>query len=268
MNTKDYIESGILDAYALGALPPEEAAAVEQAVSRYPELAAELAAIQATVSQMAGSAAVPPPPHMQQQIWNAIQAADAPHVTTRQIPLPPPATREGLTWGRAAVWAALIGSTVLNVLLINNSNRMKGEQTAMRTEVGELKQAQQQLAAEMDDYRKAQKMMADTATQTVVMHTVVQGHPMAATVYWSKQNGAAWVAMNALPVPPKGKQYQLWVIQNGKPVSMGVLPGYMASTPGVKLVDMQVMNAEAFAISLEKEGGNATPTEVYVLGKA
>jgi anti-sigma-K factor RskA len=91
---------------------------------------------------------------------------------------------------------------------------------------------------------------------------------MAATVYWSKGDGAAYVAMNALPKPPQGKQYQLWVIQNGKPVSMGVLPDDMANTPGMQKVNMAVMSADAFAISLEIAGGSPSPTEVYVVGKA
>ena len=111
-------------------------------------------------------------------------------------------------------------------------------------------------------------MMADTGTQTIVMHTMLPGHAMAATLYWSKSNGNAYVSMDGLPQAPKGMQYQLWVIQGGKPVSMGVLPNDMANTPAMQKVAMQVTDGQAFAISLEKEGGNPTPTTVYVLGKA
>ena len=131
-----------------------------------------------------------------------------------------------------------------------------------------LQTQQQQLASELNDYKSSKAMMADTAIQTVVMHTVVTGHPMAATLYWSKGNGDAYVAMDALPRPPEGMQYQLWVIQNGKPVSMGTLPNNMANTPVMQKVNMQVTSADAFAISLEKRGGNASPTTVYVMGKA
>jgi anti-sigma-K factor RskA len=49
---------------------------------------------------------------------------------------------------------------------------------------------------------------------------------------------------------------------------MGMLPNTMANTPAMQKVSMQVTDGEAFAISLEKEGGNPTPTTVYVLGKA
>jgi len=42
----------------------------------------------------------------------------------------------------------------------------------------------------------------------------------------------------------------------------------MADSPVMEKVNMTVTEGDAFAISLEKRGGNPTPTTVYVLGKA
>ena len=278
MNTQEYIDSGILEAYALGSLSAGEAAGVEANIARYPELAAELRAIEDAMEQMAFKMAKQPPAALQDKIWDSIQQASAlqPHANgTEEKPRPTSTTipfhpeyRKAPTWRYAALWAAIIGSTVLNVVLFTQSKNERTERVALNEQMAKLRADQQQLASTLGQYHKAKDMMADTAMQTIVMHTVVQGHPMAATVYWSKANGAAYVAMNALPKPAPGMQYQMWVIQNGKPVSMGVLPADMANTPDMQKIDMSVMNAEAFAISLEKEGGNPTPTTVYVVGKA
>ena len=46
MDTEAYIGSGNLEAYALGALSPEERLSVEAGIARHPELAAALAAIE------------------------------------------------------------------------------------------------------------------------------------------------------------------------------------------------------------------------------
>jgi len=266
----------MLDAYALGALSQEEAAAVEAAIVLHPELAAELRSVQDAMEQFAATAAKQPPAHLQHKIWNAVQAAappadayatDAAASRSAQVPFRPSHTGSA-SWRWAALWAALIGSTVLNIVLFSNGNRVREQQLALNAEVKAMQAQQQSLAAVVADYSKARDMMADTAMQTIIMHTVVKGHPMAATVYWSKASGATYVAMNALPAPPQGMQYQMWVIKGGQPISMGMLPGHMANTPGMQKVDMSVTDAEAFAISLEKEGGNPTPTEVYVLGKA
>ena len=70
-----------------------------------------------------------------------------------------------------------------------------------------------------------------------------------------------------MPMPEKGKQYQLWVIQDGKPVSMGVIDNNLVANAGMMYkIPMQVKGGQAFAISLEKEGGNPTPTEVMAVG--
>lgn len=277
MNIKEYIESGILEAYALGSLSEGEAAEVTANIARYPELAAELRAIEEAMEQMAMQTAVRPPAALQDKIWDSLEAPAATpqangteekaRATGTTIPFHPE-YRKAPTWRYAAMWAALLGSTVLNVVLFTQGNKERTDRVAMNQQIDTLRANQKQLALALQEHDKARDMMADTAMQTIVMHTVVKGHPMAATVYWSKGNGTAYVAMNALPKPPQGMQYQMWVIQNGKPVSMGVLPTDMANTPGMQKVDMAVMSAEAFAISLEKEGGNPTPTDVYVMGKA
>jgi anti-sigma factor RsiW len=48
VNIKDYISSGILEAYVLGELPEQERAEVERNLSLYPELKKELAQVEAT----------------------------------------------------------------------------------------------------------------------------------------------------------------------------------------------------------------------------
>ena len=84
-------------------------------------------------------------------------------------------------------------------------------------------------------------------------------------VFWSKEKGDTYLSLVNMPMPPQGKQYQLWVIQDGKPVDMGMIPNDMVYG-GMQKIDKSILKGQAFAISLEKEGGNPTPTEVMVVG--
>ncbi len=269
MDIKAYIESGILEAFVLGALTPPEMNEVRANIALYPELAAEVRLIEDAMTGFARAHAVEPPAAMQEQIWNAINTASAPaaQVAPKVIPLQP-GDRKPQQWKYAAMIALLVGSLALNFVLWQQGNTEKEARVALDTKMEQLQSEQKLLTAQVDNYRKTKEMMADTGMQTIVMHTVVPGHPMAATLFWSKAKGDAYVAMNALPEPPKGMQYQLWVIQGGKPVSMGTLPSNMANSAEMQKVNMQVTTGDAFAISLEKEGGNPTPTTVYVVGKA
>ena len=276
MDIREYIESGTLEAFVLGALSAEEAARVQADIAMYPELAAEVAAIETAMHEFALHEALTPPGNMEDKIWNAIQASqpDAHDETSGHRSIPT-AGRINFTpqyktrWNQAAVWALLVGSVALNTIFWFQNSRQKEAFEQQTARIDRLSNDQKNLQALLAEYHKNKDMMADTAMQTIVMRTAQKGHPMAATLYWSKDKGEAYVSMDALPEPPKGMQYQLWVMQNGKPVDMGILPLDMASTPAIKKVDMRVASGEAFAISLEKEGGSPTPTmqNIYVMGK-
>lgn len=275
MNTAEYIASGILEAYVMGALPPEEMTEVAANVAQYPELAAEVVAIE---SALLKHAAEPLPAGFEDKIWGAIESTRANAGLTESSTNSPtgrtinfqPEYRKSSQWQLAAAVAALVGSAALNVYLWNEGGKNTAESAALASRMDSLAQQQKQLALQVDKYQKAKEMMADTAMQTIVMHTVVKGHPMAATVYWSKEKSEAYVSVDGLPAPPPGMQYQLWVMMDGKPVDMGVLPNDMANTPAIMKVGKPVTGGQAFAISLEKSGGSPTPTmeNIYVMGKA
>lgn len=276
MNIKEYIESGILEAYVLDALTPEERQEVAMNIATYPELADEVKGIEEGMLSFAKAGAQEPPFYLKEQVWDAIvQENSKLQVPAQQKenasnvrPLPAQPVQRS-SWQRAAIWAAFLVSALTNFILLSQRNKIKEEQVAMQSRMDSLNQQQQILAQTISGYSKEREMLADTSMQAVVMKTMQPGHPMAATVYWSKGKGDAYLAIQKLPMPPTGKQYQMWVIQDGKPVSMGVIANDMVEKGMVTKLPMQVTSGQAFAISLEKEGGTSTPTmeQVQVMGK-
>lgn len=268
MNIKEYIESGVLEAYVLGALPEHEHAEVAANIAMYPELASEVASIEAAMQQFAEASAVQPPAFMQEKIWNAIeeQAPAKSNGSSKTIQFTPDYRRPA-QWQRAAIWIILISSVLVNIWLMSQRNKQQEQTALLQQRLDTMQQSQNRLAQVIESYRSEKEMMADSMVETVVMKSMQPGHPMAATVYWDKSKNEAYVAMKKLPPPPQGMQYQMWVIQDGKPVSMGMLPNDMVENDTVTRLPMSVASSQAFAISLEKEGGNPTPTKVMVLGK-
>jgi anti-sigma-K factor RskA len=88
-----------------------------------------------------------------------------------------------------------------------------------------------------------------------------------AKIFWMENTGDVMIDASNLPDAPKGMQYQFWGIVDGTPVNGGMI---ITNDKGQKF-RMQKMKsfgkAQAFAISLEKEGGNPTPTHVVSMGK-
>lgn len=275
MNIKEYIESGILEAYVLGALPENERATVEADIIMYPELAAEVAAIEKAMQHFAEEGAIEPPAHLQDQVWNAIQASAEPvkqevkqeTAKPKAVEFRPQAEAPKTAWQRAAVWAALLVSVLTNFILLSQRNKGTEQVKALAAKIDSMNADHQHMLAMADAYTKERIMLADTGMKTVVMRSAKPGHEMTGMVFWSKTKGDTYVSIHNMPMPEQGKQYQLWVIQDGKPVSMGTIDNNLVANAGMMYkVPMLVSGGQAFAISLEKEGGNPAPTDVMVVG--
>jgi anti-sigma-K factor RskA len=85
---------------------------------------------------------------------------------------------------------------------------------------------------------------------------------------WNKDTHKALFLVSNIPTLEKGKTYQLWVIENGKPVSMGV---FDVDKQGKKMIEIKLMPEPAkpmqFAVTLEPAGGMPHPTgNTYLYG--
>lgn len=273
MDIKAYIESGILEAYVLGALTEKERASVEADIAMYPELATEVEAIEMAMQLHAEETAVTPPASMQDKIWNVIEAGNMPkqqsveNPSAKVVDLAPSPVLPRPAWQRAAVWAAVAVSVLTNIVLLSQRNASRTQNYELADKIHALEAKDSAMLAKVESYDKGMNMIADTAMRTIVMRSAKPGHDMTGMVFWSKAKGEAYLAIHHMPMPEKGKQYQLWVIQDGKPVSMGVIDSNLVANAGTMFkVPMVITGGQAFAISLEKEGGAPSPTEVMVVG--
>ncbi len=113
-------------------------------------------------------------------------------------------------------------------------------------------------------YQQSLQLYQNPAYQKINL-TAVPGKPDALVqLFWNKTTRSVYIADISLPQAPAGKQYQLWALIDGKPISAGLLTENKLPQ---QMIDFS--KADAFAITLEKAGGSETPTltEMYVMGK-
>ncbi len=72
MKIKEYIESGVLETFVLGAASDAEQRELMQLKNQYPEISKTLAELEADMERIAQYMAVPPPPDMFARIENSI----------------------------------------------------------------------------------------------------------------------------------------------------------------------------------------------------
>jgi hypothetical protein len=216
-------------------------------------------AIEISMEQYAMANAIVPGSTLKQQIADAIifPAANPAKVEPAKVVGVAPSWK----YAAAASVILLLGSVLLN---LNYQNRLE-KSTAALTET------KQELIAAND---KLNGMNADMSviqnkySKAVSLEGLPAAPDAAAKIFWMKNTGEVYIDPSNLPEAPAGKQYQLWGIVDGKPVDGGMI--HLKSGETYQILKMKSFGkADAFAITLEKEGGSPTPdlTQLYVMGK-
>ncbi|MDF2834338.1 anti-sigma factor [Chryseobacterium indoltheticum] len=272
MDSKEYISSGILESYILGHASPEEAGILECVMKNNAEVKAAYEEAQKTFELLATAQAVTPPNDLKSKIWDKIQLEQKVEDEKPVIPLnsvePKLETQQigqeirvekNKSWKNFAVAATVLFlvSIVANLYWMSNQNEMKNELAVLKSD----KQSQN-LA--MQNLEQKLKITSNPNMLKIVL-AGVEKHPESnAVVYWDKTSKDVYLTANSLPKAPEGMQYQLWAIADGKPVSAGMY----TDDKDAKIALANIPNAQAFAITLEKEGGSEIPTmeNMYVMG--
>src|SRR3972149_3116480 len=116
--------------------------------------------------------------------------------------------------------------------------------------------------------KSAQKELAiirNPSSKMIMLKGMDKAPDAKVMVVWNKNSKEVYLSIQSIPVPKPGMQYQFWAIVNGKPMDAGMIS--LTDTAVHKMKDFE--DADAFAITLEKEGGSAKPNmkEMYAMGK-
>ncbi|MES2431850.1 MAG: anti-sigma factor [Bacteroidota bacterium] len=260
MQVNDIISSGLLELYATDIASPEEVQQVEQWVAQYPEVAAELEKIQESMESYALAHAIQPSENVKEKIFKKLSGSVEDKTVHGSV-----AKVVGIAarwkWLAAASFLLLIGSGIMNALLLNRNSIANKELEESQLFADNLKQ-------ENETIKKDMQVVQDKYSMPVALKPM-PGKDASAKIFWMTNTGDVYIDPSNLPDAPSGKQYQLWAIVDGKPVDAGMI----ATTKKGDKFRIQKMKtfgvAQAFAITLEKEGGNPTPTmdEMVVMGK-
>jgi len=279
---QDYIDSGILELYALGELSPAERAEVEAQAARHPEVRRELDQVQQALGIYAQAHAITPPAGMRERVLGHFAAnqntpyeAPAPAVPTATsrlrgevdelarptqplaaAPAPEPAGRS--MWAIAASVALLL-SLVGNLLLYSRWQAASHDLLALQGEQTRLAATQASYREQLGEVRQQNAILRSDEFRAVALAGTPNAPTAKARVLYNPGTRKVYVDVKNLPALPAGKQYQLWALDKGKPVDAGVLAAVTAA--GDSLQQMKdIASAQAFAMTIEPRGGSVNPT--------
>jgi hypothetical protein len=268
LNRNEIISSGLLELYATGLGSEQESNQVQQWATQYPEVAEELAQIEASIEAYSQANAIQPDASVKEKIFATINQLESAKIINISDNEAEPAKVVAISslWKKMAAAAVLllIGSVVENVSLYNKNKDV----------VSQLSNTQQTLAGlqEKNNNLSADMQVVQNKYSLPVSLTGLEAAPdAAAKIFWMKNTtGEVYIDASNLPEAPTDKQYQLWGFVDGKPVSGGMI---ITTQKGGKyrIQKMKTFGrAEAFAVSLEDKKdipGEAPQGPVYVMGK-
>jgi anti-sigma-K factor RskA len=261
VNIADIISSGLLEQYVLGTASLAERQQVEKWMNEYPEVKREIEEIEASLEDYATGFAMKPSPDVKKKIFGRIKKPlQEPHFNA-------PAHQAKVikinVFNRALAAACLLllfASFGINYVLYHKYRHTQQEVAILNDKYQQQQSVAQQMKQDMEVVSSKQSL-------PVVLNGTPHSPDALAKIFWMKNTGDVYVDPSNLPQTPSGKQYQLWAIVDGKPQDAGMISMEKGHYHIQKMKSFG--KAQAFAITLEKEGGSPTPTmeEMVVIAK-
>ena len=276
MDIKEYISSGVIEAYVLGIATDEELRELEQLRTQYPELQMAILEQESLLGDYAQAHSIAPAPQLKQTIWQAIQAEtisnsvpEIPKETAKINLASGGSTAASSPWKQyamAASLALLVASGAGNLWMMSQNKKMADDVASLSASQKALLEEKGQALAAAEKANQVLGILSSPSLKKINLAGVGTHTANSGMLYWDVASGDVFLDLKSMPAAPEGKQYQLWAIVDGKPVDAGM---YAANNESMMEKMKNIPKAEMFAITIEKMGGSPTPTldQMVVAGK-
>ena len=262
MDVKAYIESGILEQFALGDVSDQERREVECMSKIYPEIKAAVEVAELDLEMLAQAGAVKAPSGLKASIMADLAHQSQLPPDTENLSEPTEVKSSTVPFKSTSNWPVVWAAAASITLLLAFWQYV--ERDNAETELAAAKEEQEQLLANNEYLRGEVEYLTedvqetfDPSFQKIVLESTKSEDSGGVSVLWQKESGKVKINLASLPDLPTDKQYQLWVLKDGVPSDMGVLP---KDFQDVYLADAQTNDGDAFAITIEPLGGLENPT--------
>ena len=261
MDTKQYIETGVLELYVYGLLSETENSEVSQMAKEHQEIEDEIISIEKAIVSLSTSFS----PFLSANNFEKIKAKlDLKY--SKVIEMKP-----RNNWSQYVGWAAAVTLLLGIGYQYTQLNETQNQVATIEKEKMNLQDTLVDLKGKNKQTLTALTVIRDTKNTVVNLGGQAVSPTSYAKIYWNKETEVVYVDASGLPEPPKGMVYQIWSLKLAPqltPTSIGLLSDFSSNTEKIFAVE-KTGDAEAFGITLEPAGGSKSPTmeQLYTLGK-
>lgn len=238
----------------LGLAGQKEREEFEQLCTRYPELVAARDEFEAKLEDyyLQHSSTIVLPAGLRQSLMEATLTTSHNQTKPTNVITMENANRPV----RRTNWLA-VASVILLIVAAYFAYQFHSQNEALKQANVELKKKADSSDAILQQIIAEQKVFKDSNVTVVSMEGTKIAPRSSANVYWDSANSSVYLVVKNMPKLPNDQQYQLWALIDGKPKDLGV---FDAEQEKLILKMNNTQKAEAFAITIEKRGGNPSPT--------
>lgn len=272
MKVQDYISSGIIEACALGIASERDMLELLEICERYPEVKQIFEGCQMSLENLTELYATEPPEFLKEKIHQTLMS-DEFTIAADENAEPKAINRDKhkpnliyLRYLLAAAVLILVCSIVFNFIFWNRTQTSENKIAQLEQKQESIVKRSENNEASLNHYEETLQLFLNPSVAYIPLSGVGSHSAYSAVALWNAKTKQVYLALQDLPNPPTGKQYQLWAIVDGKPVDAGLYDDKAERT----VQEMKkISNAQQFAVTLEKVGGVPSPTlsAMVVAGK-
>lgn len=253
MNVKEYISSGIVEYYVLGLANDAERKEFERHCAHHPELVEARKAFEDVLERFALENGIVPSEDRKPRFLEVIQENPSINQTQTKVITMENANQpvKRSNWLAVASVILLIACAYFAWQFYSTSESLKQSNKELQTKLDSADNVLQQIIAE-------QRVFKDSNVTVVNMEGTKLTPRSSANVYWDSASTSVYLVVKNMPKLPNDQQYQLWALIDGQaPADLGV---FDSGQEKLILKMKNTQRAKAFAITIEKKGGNPSPT--------
>ena len=258
MDVREYIESGIVEMYATGALNQTDSADFEQKALMYPEIRQELLRIQGAWEKFASAYARNPRPAARERILGTFAEEKNDKPAKKKSSDKTPEEKHYLTYKYliAASLAALVVSTFASWFFYSRSNEAEDRYTQSLKDKKLLAQNYNVVKGEFDKNLATLIILRDPAAPVFELDPSDTSGHFLARIYWDPSSALSYVDILGIPAPEYGRVFQVWAVKGKTYTDAGVIE---YSIDGVQRLK-DIREADQWIITQEPLAGSTQPS--------
>ena len=240
MDKQEFIDSGLLEMYALGLVDQDEEQVVLDCLEKFPELRSELTQAQAAISNYAKAQLVMAGPAAQNGAGSTISM--------------PTSNLQPSQFRFIPITISILATAIAGFFFFQNSNLRNDLNQSQSIILSNQVECDRRIQS-MESSAAILAVIQNTGTQTLALEPLTNDPQNTAQVFYNPSSKD--VIINPASLKPLANQevYQVWADVEGEMVSMGVV----ASRQGLQSLIFHE-NSTSINITIEPEGGSDHPT--------